>query len=736
MKLRNRLAVMLLASTVLTSVPTVVMANDTKTVQNDYSDEVRVTNKVTVKEGISVEPSNSTRLVLTDLDADWEKDERVWVRIKNATWENLDKMAQKIEVRDKDGKLVTGTDLFVLSKEEDDVLCIKKNFKEVGEYTVRIPLGFKVDNHVKDGDEISLEVIANEAGLPNVEDVLVGEVASTGVKVSTVKDVPTFAGRDTELGDIIIEENYVGAFRKGDKIELEISDGFEWNVDTTTAPAVTVDMGKDDVEFAYDQDNSNEDTLVLEVTKSENRNTKSRVRVKGLQIRTADKNSEEYGDVQVDVSGTNISDATITVAKFTNYGSTAKVEKEKDFIAGKKVTLPVITLKENAADSITFSRNLDINLPKGVNVVGIKSAKLGSTDVTDEFKDAFEVTKERLEKEGKNKEIVNEGTVNLSKYITKTDKKLELKVEFEVETELTFDGNIDVVFGGRALGEEVKVNAGKVVTPIKVEAELTKLNVGVQDQQAGKIVIKENEKKAIEQGEILIGLDRFSYGEWEKVPTVKVTEGNLKLGEVKLLKNGLISIQVKGTSKTPSTIEITDGLITSSRAIADGKYSVEIGGSAIVDDSVIDSEWADCVKADYLEVSDFREHKTPTTTFTIGQSTYTVDGKTETMDAVPYLSEDRTMVPLKYAAKALGVSDSDILYDKVNKIVTIFNGKDVVQVQINNNILLLNGTKIPMDTKTVISNDRTYLPIAWVAKALGVNYSWDSQTKTVTFSNK
>ena len=40
---------------------------------------------------------------------------------------------------------------------------------------------------------------------------------------------------------------------------------------------------------------------------------------------------------------------------------------------------------------------------------------------------------------------------------------------------------------------------------------------------------------------------------------------------------------------------------------------------------------------------------------TIGQENYTVNGKTQTMDSVPYVnSDDRTMVPLRFLGEAIG----------------------------------------------------------------------------------
>lgn len=77
--------------------------------------------------------------------------------------------------------------------------------------------------------------------------------------------------------------------------------------------------------------------------------------------------------------------------------------------------------------------------------------------------------------------------------------------------------------------------------------------------------------------------------------------------------------------------------------------------------------------------------------FTVGQNTYTVDGQTYTMDAVPYLQDGRVFLPLRYVAIACGINPENICYDnggvqlvhgskilfvKVGENIFLINGKN------------------------------------------------------------
>ncbi|MGF7400111.1 copper amine oxidase N-terminal domain-containing protein [Thermoanaerobacterium thermosaccharolyticum] len=55
--------------------------------------------------------------------------------------------------------------------------------------------------------------------------------------------------------------------------------------------------------------------------------------------------------------------------------------------------------------------------------------------------------------------------------------------------------------------------------------------------------------------------------------------------------------------------------------------------------------------------------------FTIGKNEYTINGQYYAMDVAPYIKDNRTFLPLRYVAYAIGVEPQNIVYE--NGVITI-----------------------------------------------------------------
>jgi len=62
--------------------------------------------------------------------------------------------------------------------------------------------------------------------------------------------------------------------------------------------------------------------------------------------------------------------------------------------------------------------------------------------------------------------------------------------------------------------------------------------------------------------------------------------------------------------------------------------------------------------------------------------------------------------------------------------------KILIQLTIGSNNMYLNGARIEMDVSPLIIEDRTLLPIRWLAEPLGATVNWDSSLRKVTVSLK
>ena len=87
-------------------------------------------------------------------------------------------------------------------------------------------------------------------------------------------------------------------------------------------------------------------------------------------------------------------------------------------------------------------------------------------------------------------------------------------------------------------------------------------------------------------------------------------------------------------------------------------------------------------------------------------------------DAQPFIDEnDRVQIPVRALTETMG---SDVGWDEASQTVTITN-KDgmVISLTIGSDILTTDGEETKMDTAAVIKDDRTYVPLRFVAEAMG-----------------
>ncbi len=121
--------------------------------------------------------------------------------------------------------------------------------------------------------------------------------------------------------------------------------------------------------------------------------------------------------------------------------------------------------------------------------------------------------------------------------------------------------------------------------------------------------------------------------------------------------------------------------------------------------------------------------------FTIGSTQYVDDQQVIQMDVAPYIKDNRTFLPVRFVANALGVPDFDILYNPASQRVILIKGNSIIQLTIGNNLMLVNGATITMDVAPEITAGRTCLPIAWIAQAFGTSVTWDATTQTITLGD-
>lgn len=116
--------------------------------------------------------------------------------------------------------------------------------------------------------------------------------------------------------------------------------------------------------------------------------------------------------------------------------------------------------------------------------------------------------------------------------------------------------------------------------------------------------------------------------------------------------------------------------------------------------------------------------------FTLGETAYTLNEIKGIMDVAPYAKDGRAYLPVRYIAQALGIKSNNVLWEKGT--ATFVSGDRRVAVTIGSRVMYIDGTAVAMDAAPEIANGRTMLPIRWIARAFGVETNWDAATEKVT----
>ncbi|MDZ7609906.1 MAG: copper amine oxidase N-terminal domain-containing protein [Bacillota bacterium] len=116
--------------------------------------------------------------------------------------------------------------------------------------------------------------------------------------------------------------------------------------------------------------------------------------------------------------------------------------------------------------------------------------------------------------------------------------------------------------------------------------------------------------------------------------------------------------------------------------------------------------------------------------FTVGRDWYLSNGRTLSMDVLPYTKEGRLFLPLRYVGLSMGVEPDNIKWN--GSVATLVLGDKNVQVRPGSRQLVVNGSSIEMDVAAEFSQGRVMLPYRFIAEAFGASVDWDSSTRTVT----
>lgn len=106
-------------------------------------------------------------------------------------------------------------------------------------------------------------------------------------------------------------------------------------------------------------------------------------------------------------------------------------------------------------------------------------------------------------------------------------------------------------------------------------------------------------------------------------------------------------------------------------------------------------------------------------------------------DVAPFISNDRTLVPMRAVFEAVGASVQWIPETKTVMAVYEVEGEErFVVLQIDNENAYVNENQVILDVPAQIVSDRTFVPLRFVMESLGYEVTWDETTYTVNIVSK
>ena len=119
---------------------------------------------------------------------------------------------------------------------------------------------------------------------------------------------------------------------------------------------------------------------------------------------------------------------------------------------------------------------------------------------------------------------------------------------------------------------------------------------------------------------------------------------------------------------------------------------------------------------------------TLTTALAGSEITVLIDGEQIEFEVPPQIMNGRTMVPFRAIFENLG---AEVDWDNDTRTAIGIKDDVVVEAQIGNTTMCVDGEEKLMDIAPVIVGGRTLVPARFVAEAFNCDVDWDNTTRTV-----
>lgn len=113
--------------------------------------------------------------------------------------------------------------------------------------------------------------------------------------------------------------------------------------------------------------------------------------------------------------------------------------------------------------------------------------------------------------------------------------------------------------------------------------------------------------------------------------------------------------------------------------------------------------------------------------------TVTINGRVMSFDVSPVIENGRTLVPLRDIFEALGAV---VDWDGAARTVIAQKNNTTVRLTIGSNIAYRNNDRLTLEVPPRLVQDRTLVPVRFVAESLGATVAWDEDNYTVEINSQ
>lgn len=108
-----------------------------------------------------------------------------------------------------------------------------------------------------------------------------------------------------------------------------------------------------------------------------------------------------------------------------------------------------------------------------------------------------------------------------------------------------------------------------------------------------------------------------------------------------------------------------------------------------------------------------------------------IDDRPIVFDLPPILNENEILIPV---CDSIGMLGNSVEYSDDGKEIKWMLNSNIIEYELDSNAVKINGKVEKLTIATQIIDGRTYIPIKTVLESLGMEYKWDEETKTASFT--